>query len=67
MDLKDIVWVELHCIHVTQDMVKWLVVVNCVINCRAPEICKFSFHKRQKRGSMCAGALTMVAVTTSVF
>jgi len=41
--------------HVTRDMDTWLVVVNSVINCRAPEICKYSLHKRQKREGMMLG------------
>jgi hypothetical protein len=31
--------------HVTQDMDTWLVIVTCVINCSAPEICKLSLHQ----------------------
>lgn len=48
MDLKAIGWVDLHSIHVTQDRDNWRVVVDSAINCRAPEICDFSFRKSIK-------------------
>jgi hypothetical protein len=67
IDLKDIGWVDLHSVRMIQNRDKWRVVVNSVINSRAPEICKFYFCKRQKGQSMRVEAVTAVTVTTSVF